>query len=550
MKSIEKTDQTKVVRGAGAMGLGVMLSRILGLVREQTFAFLFGAGMATDAFNVAFRIPNLMRDLFAEGAMNSALVPTFVQERAQVGDRRAWRVAGLVFRVLLVATTLIALLSLFFSPELISLYASSFKTVDQKFALTVSLTREMLFFFPLVTLAAAFMGILNANGVFFLPAFASALFNLTSVVVGVIASFIVPRFGWHPIEGMAIGVLLGGLVQALVQLPTLYRVGYRWPKKEANDPSWYRDPALRRMLKLMLPAFVGLAATQVNILVITILATSQEQGAVSWLHYAFRLMQFPIGVFGVSMAAATLPVVSKQWVSHQVDDLSETLTESLRKVFAINLPAAAGLAFLGVPIIQLIFEYGAFHEGDTHATAIALACYSLGLVFYSAVKILVPVCYAIGNSFVPVVSSVLSVLLNLVLCYVLVDRYGYQGLAIAVSFTAAFNGVLLIWFIRRKLKRKIKLLSLIQAFLTHLSIALVMGWVCFQTIPLVEMGISDAAWRDYFGPMGVPFARLLRVSILVFEGVALVGLFAYVFRIREIREIFEIIFKKLKSRVR
>ncbi len=398
---------TGVLKAAGAMGVATLISRILGLVREQVFAFLFGAGSMTDAYQVAFRIPNLLRDLFAEGAMSASLVPTFTRTREEEGEDRAWRVAGLVFRVLFVLVTALAALGMIFAPQLVALYASAFKQVPGKFELTVRMTREMYPFFPVVALAAAYMGILNACGVFFLPAFASALFNLVSIVVGVICTQIFIHFGadWgvHPIEGMAIGVLFGGMIQAGCQLPSLYRKGYRWIPKRAQDPVWYSDPRLKRMLFMMVPGTVGLAATQVNILVNTVLATSQGPGAVSWLNYAFRLMQFPIGIFGVSIASATLPKVSQQWVRQDIAGVSATLVRSLRTVFAVNLPASAGLAFLGFPIIELIFQYGRFRPDDAKATAWALAMYAIGLTAYSAVKVLVPACYALGNTRVPVI---------------------------------------------------------------------------------------------------------------------------------------------------
>ncbi len=383
-----------VLRAAGAMGAATFLSRILGLVREQVFAVFFGAGNATDAFNIAFRIPNLLRDLFAEGALSAALVPTFTRVRAEQGDRRAWRVAGLVFRLLFVAVGLLSLLGIVFAPQLVGLYAGKFRAIPGKFEITVAMTRIMFPFFPLVALAAAYMAVLNACGRFFLPAFASALFNAGSILSGLALAYAMPSYGMHPIQGMAAGVVIGGAIQAFSQLPALYRAGYRFPARAAGDLAWHRDPDLRAMVALMGPGMVGLAATQVNVLVNSVLATSQGPGAVSWLNYAFRLMQFPIGIFGVSLAAATLPRVSAQWVARDAAGAAETLSKSLRHVLAINLPASAGLAFLGVPIVQLLFEYGPFSSQDTQATALALTAYAVGLTAYSAVKVLVPVCYA------------------------------------------------------------------------------------------------------------------------------------------------------------
>lgn len=437
-----RRDEQAQLRAAGAMGAATFISRILGLVREQVFAYFFGASNATDAFQVAFRIPNLLRDLFAEGAMSAALVPTFTRARIEEGDARAWRLAGLVFRVLFVSVSIISLLGMFFAPQLVSLYAGTFREVSGKFELTVRMTRTLFPFFPLVALAAAYMGILNACGRFFLPAFSSALFNLASIVSGLSATYFLTSteigrgLGLEPIEGMAWGVVLGGGVQAFAQLPTLYRAGYRYPRvksslaidRSTNWPRWYQDTHLRKMLALMLPGTLGLAATQINLLVNTVLATSQGPGAVSYLSYAFRLMQFPIGVFGASLAAATLPRVSRLWVSKDIQGIDRSMTAALRQVFAVNLPASAGLAFLAEPIIELIYQYGRFDATSSKATAQVLMVYALGLTAYSSVKVLVPAFYAMGDTRVPVISSTLSVGLTLALNLALVPTLGILGL--------------------------------------------------------------------------------------------------------------------------
>lgn len=546
-----------VLKAAGVMGFATLLSRMMGLIREQVFAYLFGAGNMTDAYNVAFRIPNLLRDLFAEGAMSASLVPTFTRTRLEEGDRRAWRVAGLVFRVLFCLVSAIAILGMIFAPELVSLYAGAFRDIPGKFELTVKMTRTMFPFFPLVALAAAFMGILNACGVFFLPAFASALFNIASVTVGVICAEILfyrgPEWGIQPIEGMAIGVVVGGAVQAFCQLPALYRQGYRWQRKTVQDPVWTHDPRLKRMLWMMVPGTIGLAATQVNLLVNTILATSQGPGAVSWLNYAFRLMQFPIGIFGVSLASATLPRVSQQWVKKDYPGVSQTLTQSLRSVFAINLPASAGLGFLGYPIIELIFQYGRFYMEDTRSTALALAMYSVGLTAYSAVKVLVPACYALGNTRLPVISSVLAVIVTIVLNTCMVGPFGYWGLALGTSLAAILNGLFLLGSVRSLIRKKggdLPLGPLFRAFLQYLAVALGMGFACYFTSQGLYQIMSDRVFAELMGKSGIPLARGIRVSILLVEGVAFVILVSQVFHLKEVKEVFDLFTGKLKNKLR
>lgn len=543
-----------VLRAAGAMGIATFFSRIGGLAREQVFAFYFGAGHATDAFNIAFRIPNLLRDLFAEGAMSAALVPTFTRVRIEEGERRAWRLAGLVFRTLFVAVSLLAVVGVVFAPQLVSLYASSFKGVEGKFELTVSMTRIMFPFFPLVALAAAFMAILNASGKFFLPAFSSALFNLTSIGVGVLCIWILPRYGYAPIEGMAVGVLMGGAVQAACQWPVLRGVGYRWQPRASGEPAWHRDPALRRMLLLMIPGTLGLAATQINILVNSILATSQEAGAVSWLNYAFRLLQFPIGIFGVSLAAATLPRVSQLWVEKDFAGVSATLTQSLKRVFAINFPAAAGLAFLGGPIVQLLFEYGRFQPSDTLATAWGLAAYSAGLVAYSAVKVLVPACYAMGDTRVPVVSSVLSVALTIGLNLLLIGPLGYVGLAVGTSVAALFNATFLLFSIRRLIRDKggvFSFRSVLGSAMGHFFIALVMGAACFLLYREAFQALpgSVGPLETWLGPLGKVLIRAGKVGLCVGFGVVLTVGLAKIMGLGETTEALDLFTKKIKKKL-
>ena len=424
-----------------------MASRLLGLVREQLFAFLFGAGVATDAFNVAFRIPNLLRDLFAEGAMSSAFVPTFTQTATRDGLSAAWRLANLVIHALLVVVSLIVIAGILWAEEIINLYASGFGEVPGKLALTITLTRIMMPFLMLVALAAAAMGCLNARGRFFVPAIAPAMFNLATIVMGLLIWRFPGAFGSQPIVWMAVAALIGGLGQIAIQLPLLWKEGYRY-RFVGGLRKIFGDPGVKRILTLMLPATIGLAATQVNIFVNTYFATDIP-GAVSWLNYAFRLMQLPIGLFGVAIAAATLPAISRHVAEGNQGEFRQTLQHSLRLVFAINVPASIGLAVLGVPIIRIIFEHGRFLPADTDATSAALGFYAMGLFAYSGVKVLVPAFYALGRTRAPVAISVLSVGVNVALSVALIGPMGYRGLALATSLASLLNFLLLIVFIRR-----------------------------------------------------------------------------------------------------
>jgi len=546
-----KKHSQEVWKAAGAMGSATFLSRLMGVVREQVFAYWFGAGHFMDAYNVAFRIPNLLRDLFAEGAMSASLVPVFTQTRLQEGSRRAWRVAGLVFRAVFFGVGGLSLIGILIAPSLVHFYASSFQLIPGKFELTVLMTRILFLFFPCVALAAAFMGILNACGVFFLPAFASALFNLSSVLVGLgfVKLFLhVP--GWEPIVGMALGVVFGGGVQAFCQYPALKKAGYVWIPQQSADPLWYRDQRLRQMLGMMVPGTLGLAATQLNLLVNTILATSEGPGSVSWLNYAFRLMQFPIGVFGVSLASATLPQVALQWAQKDYLAVERTLLRSLRSVFACNLPAALGLAFLGPSIVRCLFQYGHFQSEDTHATALALAMYALGLPSYSMVKVLVPACYALGSTKIPVISSVFSVLITLVLNTCMVRWVGYWGLALGTSIAAIFNGFFLTQAIRVILKKQGVFFSwkaLWYAFLSYGGVALSMVAVAIFFEGLLETAIPDSGFSQ-FGWFGLVFGRCLRLGSVLGVSVAWVLGLAYVLKLPEMVQVFESISRRVKKR--
>ena len=552
-----RTTPGSTARAVGAVGVGTLLSRLSGLLREQVFAILFGAGNMTDAYNIAFRIPAALRNLFAEGALSASIVPTFTRVRIEQGEDRAWRLAGLAFRLLTAIVGVIALLGILFAGPLVSTYAGAFRAIPGKFELTVRMTRIIFPYFPLVALSAAFMGVLNACGKYFFPAFSSALFNLVSVTVGVACVFWIERGGagpgWQPIEGMAIGVLAGGLVQAFCQLPLLYRSGYRWKRKRSEEPAWYRDPALRQMMLLMVPGTVGLAATQVNVLVNTWMATTQGPGAVSWLNYAFRLMQFPIGLFGVSLASVTLTQISQQWVVGDIRAVEKTLSRTLKQVFAINLPASMGLAFLGFPIIELIFQYGNFTPGDARATATALAMYALGLTAYSVVKVLVPAFYALGKTRVPVIASLVTVAATTLWNLLLIRAFGFWGLALGTSAGAMLNSFILLYAAGKLIEaagatwdRR----GLLRSFSQNLLVALVMGIAVYYSAAGLESMIPTGLGLVRWGRISLVLLRAMRVGLLIVEGVAIVVVLAKILGLTESTEAIDLFANQLKKKLR
>jgi putative peptidoglycan lipid II flippase len=452
-----RRERSNVARHAGIISLAVMASRVLGLVRDQVFAIFFGAGFHFDAFLTAFRIPNLLRDLFAEGALSAAFVTTFSQVLATKGEKEAIRLSNRVATLMILVITAISVLGWWHAPAIVHMLAPGFYDVPGKAELTITLTRIMIPFLLLIALAAQSMGILNARGRFGIPALASAFFNVGSIVGGLFLGFVVgPAVGLSAIEGMAYGTLIGGFLQFAVQWPSLIRTGFSYRPMIS-----IRDPGVRQIFSLMGPAIIGTAAVQVNVFVNTNFASfiidpatgAVANGPVSWLSYAFRFMQFPIGVFGVAIATAALPSLSRSSAQTDYNEFRQTLAHSLALVFLLCVPSAVGLAVLSRPIIALIFEHGRFTAFDTIQTGDALAAYAVGLAGYAAVKVLSPAFYALGDARTPMFISLGSIAVNYAMNSLLVKSFGHVGLAFSTSAVALVNFLLLAVLIRRRVGR-------------------------------------------------------------------------------------------------
>lgn len=414
-------------------------------------ATLFGAGFATDAFNVAFRIPNLLRDLFAEGAMSSAFVPTFTEAREKRGIDDAWALGRQLMVGLTLVLVVLCAIGYVIAPWLVELYAPGFSSVPGKTDLTVLLTRVMLPFLPAVALAAVAMGMLNASGRFAVPAMAPALMNVGMVAGGLALIPVCVGWGLPPILAMAIGIVVGGFAQFIVQLPALAKLGFtpRWV--------WPIDhPGVRRVVTMMVPATVGLAGTQFNLFVSTWIASTLQEGSVSWLWYAFRLMQLPIGVFGVALATVSMTDLSRSAVTGDRAALKTTLSATVRLVCVLTLPAALWLIAMARPVIALLYEHGRFGPIDTLQTGDALVMYGIGLPAFAAIGILTRTFYALGDTGTPLRASLVSVVLNLALNLLFVGPLkdlglGHRGLALATSFTAIVNVLQLFWLLRKRI---------------------------------------------------------------------------------------------------
>jgi len=433
-----------IAKQVGTVGGGTLLSRVFGLLREQVFAYLFGAGIYTDAFLAAFRIPNLLRDLFAEGALSSAYVPIFSEYLTKRGKQSAFRLTNLVINGLLVTTAVVVLLGIVLAPWIVKLIAPGFGEHPGQAELTSSMARIMFPFLMLVALAAAVMGTLNCFGRFGPPAIAPTMFNLGMIVAG----FLICPFFDPPIVGMAIGVLLGGSGQLGLQLPFLRRVGFVY--RAILD---FRDPGVRRIIALMTPAAIGMGVTQINIFVNTLLASLLPEGSISYLNYSYRLMHFPLGVFGVAVATVSLPKVSELAASGERDEMLSTYYDSLKLALFLTIPSSLFLIFLAFPILKLLYQRGEFTGVDTFAASKALIPYCAGLFAYAAVRVTAQVFYAVKNTKTPVAIAATAVGVNIILSIILMQFFSYTGLAMATAIAAVVNISLLLYFFNRKIGR-------------------------------------------------------------------------------------------------
>lgn len=512
---------SRLARSAGVAGVATMASRVLGLARDQVLAYWFGASDSMDAYLVAFRVPNLVRDLFAEGAMSAALVPTFSRTLELEGRQRAWQLGNNIMTALVAVTATLVTGAIVFAPALVHLLAGDFAAVPGKFELTVLLTRIMAPFLILVAMAAGCMGMLNSLNVFFVPALAPAMFNVASIAVGVGLVPVAIAAGVQPILAMAYGTLVGGLGQVALQWPALRREGFR-----VRPHLDLADPGLRRVLTLMGPGIVGLAATQLNVFVNTIVATGEGTGAVSWLTYAFRVMYLPIGLFGVSIATATTPAMSRLAATNDTPRMRSTLASAISLMLTLNVPATLGLIVLATPIVRLLLQRGLFTPADTAATAAAVQLYALGLVGYSVVKIVSPAFYAMNRSRTPAVVGVVAVLLNAVLSVSTAPFLGFKGLALSASIASLFNAGTLAWLARNALGG-LELGRVLATFTKTLVASAAMAATAW----------GGMRWLEAILPGPSLPAQVIRLGAAIGLALVVLGIGAQVLRIREFEEV-------------
>jgi putative peptidoglycan lipid II flippase len=522
------------LRSAGIISLAVAASRVTGLVRESVLSGLFGAGAVFDAYVLGYRIPNLARDLFAEGALASAFVPTFSRYLATKTKEEARELSDITGTLLLAITALLSILGMIFSPVFVEIFASGFHAVPGKFELAVQLVRIMSPFLVLIALSGQAQGILYACHRFGVPAISSSLFNIGSVAFGLTVGYwLGPHIGITTVQGMAMGTVFGGASQLAFQLPSVWRAGFAW------RPRWnLRHEGVRQILRLMGPAVIASASVQINVLVNTNFAASLHDaagnvlnGPVSWLAYAFRFQQLPLGLFGISIASATLPRISRSAARGDLKEFRDVLSNSIAMVLLTTVPASVGLAIFGESMIGIVYQHGRFLASDTHQTALALSCYAIGLAGFASVKLLAPAFYALGDSRTPMLVSIGAVAVNAATAFttVRVFGFGHAGLALSLSSVSIFNALMLLGLLRARIGG-VHGRAIGVSLAKILVASAVMGAVC-----MAVLRVTHSRWMNLM--VGIPV------------GGAVFYLAASLLRVREVGELREMVLRKAGRRV-
>lgn len=505
-----------LLRALATVSSMTLLSRILGFVRDFVIARTFGAGMATDAFFVAFRLPNLLRRMFAEGAFSQAFVPILAEYKNRQGQEETHKLVSRVATALTLAVTAVTAIGIVAAPLIIWVSAPGFADEPDKFALTVELTRITFPYILFMSLVALAGGILNSWSRFAIPAFTPVLLNLSFIGM---ALFAAPWFD-PPVLALAWAVFIGGVLQLALQVRPLARIGLL-PRFDLN----LSDPGVRRIAKLMLPAMLGVSVSQVSLIINTIFASFLESGSVSWLYYADRLMEFPAGLLGAALGTILLPSLSKLHADEQPDAFSSLLDWGLRLTLMLTLPAALALALLAVPLLSTLFQHGAFTATDVQQTRLALVAYSVGLSGLILVKILAPGFYARQDIRTPVRIALITLAATQVMNLAFIVPLKHAGLALSIGLASLLNAALLYRGLRRRGVYRpqprwgIFALRLLAA-LAVLGVAL---W----------FGMGDERWWY----MHDAVTRALRLSAVVLGGIAayFLTLFALGVRLRDFR---------------
>jgi putative peptidoglycan lipid II flippase len=440
--SLKSSENSKIAKAAGVVGLATMLSRIFGFIRDMVVAAFFGAGLATDAFFVAFRIPNLLRRLLAEGSLTVSFVPVFTDYLKKSSKEEAFELADIAFTTLSILLVAVSLAGVLLSPIIVTVMAPGFTKVPDQYDLTVFLTRLMFPYIFFISLVALCMGILNSLRHFAAPALSPVVLNICMIL----AALTLRDFFQEPIVALAVGVMVGGILQLAMQWPFLMKMGVRL-KPNFN----FDHPGIRRIGLLMMPAAFGAAIYQINIFISTILASLLPSGSVSYLYYADRVVELPLGVFAIAVGTATLPSFSEQVAGGHFEELKKTISFSLRLILFITIPAMVALIVLRVPIISVLFQRGAFGVEATYLTAQALLFYAFGLWAFSVIRVVVSAFYSLQDTKSPMKAAIVALIVNVVFSVILMFPLKHGGLALATSIASAVNVVMLSVILKRRI---------------------------------------------------------------------------------------------------
>ena len=499
-----------VPRAVGVVSIAVMVSRILGLARETAIGYYFPSKTSADPFYLAFRIPNFLRDMFGEGILSKAFITTFLATEAEDGKEAAWNLTNRIFNLTFLVLMGIIALGIIFAPIIVDVLARdnfdrNLDTIehfgfDNKIELTIYLTQLMFPYLLFVSFAATAMGLLNSKGKFGIPACASAFFNVSSLAIGISGYYLCPLIEIHPITGMAIGVIVGGIAQFLIQVPSMYGVGFRYRPLLS-----LRDPRVLQVAHLIGPAVLGVAAVQVNLLTNTFFITS-DSGWLTWISRAYRVMHLPIGIFGVAISTVALPQLARLVTAGETENFRNAFSYALRLMLALTIPAGIGLMVLSEPICRLLYEWGVTVEEDTIGTAGLLFVYAFGLCGFSTLKIVTDGFYAYRDIRAPVIVSICAVVLNICLNYLFIYRRLFldpRAVVFSTVLTVTLNCAVLLLLLRHKVGR-LGLRSLIRLTLKILTASVVMGFICWLTNGVIE--------EDWLGTVGI-IPRIIGVFV-------------------------------------
>lgn len=522
----------QITKSVGVLSIATATSRILGYIRDAYNAFLFGAGIVSDAFFVAYRIPNMLRDLLAEGALSSAFIPTFVDYLEKKGKEEAFRLANIVISLLIILFSLIILSGIVLAPYIVKIMAPGF--IPDAVNLTIKLSRILFPFIAFMGFASVFMGMLNSLKHSTIPALAPAVSNIVMILSGI---FICPLFGSRTEEqivGWAIGALFSGLIQVMVQLPSALKNGFKF-----NLLFDFKHKGIIRMTKIILPAIFSNSVGQLNIVLVnTVIASILGTATVTYLYYGFRLMQLPLGIFGVAIATATFPVISSHVARKEIHELKDTLSLSLRLNFFITIPATFGLISLSYPINNLLFHYGKFTEADTIATSYTAIFYTLGLSFTSCVKTLTPTFFALNDSKTPVKVGIVVILLNVFFSIILMQPLGFKGLAIASSISALLNFTFLFLILREKIGR-LDESKIIISVIKIIAGSILMALVCLLS--------SDFFGKNY--DLTKVSNRIIQVFVSIVSGIIVFVLISILLKVKEIKIFINMLKRRISKNV-